>query len=192
MAADQKKARDEGRTLVFVDETGFLLQPTVRRTWAPRGRTPVIKAWARHDRLSVIAALAVLPDGTRPRLYFRPRRANFDGRGAADFLRHLRRVVRGPLLLVWDRAPIHRAESVKSFLSAHPGRVHIEPLPGYAPELNPVEHVWGKSKGSDLANFCPDDIDALQTRAAGALAKHQRRPYLLMSYFRQAGLHFDG
>lgn len=192
MAAAQKKARDEGRTVVFIDETGYMLSPTVRRTWAPRGQTPVLTAWARHDRLSVIAALCVRPDGSCIRLYFRVRRGNFDGPAVVGFLKHLCRVVRTPMLLVWDRASIHRGEAVKEFLRTHPGRIHIEPLPGYAPDLNPVEHVWGQSKGWDLANFCPTDIDQLQRGAVGSLTGHRQRPSLLMSYFHQAGLYFDG
>ena len=61
LAAYQKKARRRGASIVFIDETGFHLQPVNRRTWAPRGETPVQRAWDRYDRLSVIGAVTLSP-----------------------------------------------------------------------------------------------------------------------------------
>jgi hypothetical protein len=71
-----KKARREHRTIVLLDESGFMLQPLVRRTWAPRGETPVHRTWDRHHRLSVISALTVSPNRRRLGLYFSMHDAN--------------------------------------------------------------------------------------------------------------------
>lgn len=128
------------------------------------------------------------PDGSRMRLLFQIRENNYDAAAVAFFLYHLCHVVKGRILLVWDRAPIHRGDPVKEFLRKHPGRIHIEPLPGYAPDLNPVEAVWGHTKYGDLANFTPHDLTELKNAAAGSLHRKRRKPRLLRSFFAQAGL----
>ncbi len=93
-----------------------------------------------------------------------------------DFLRALRRHVRGPLILVWDRLATHRARSTKAFLARCP-QIHTVLLPPYAPELNAVEYVWGYFKGGPLANHAPDNADELArtaVRHARTLAGRQR------------------
>ena len=76
VARGQKKARDRGWSIVLIDESGFILQPVVRRTWAPKGQTPIQYSWDRHDRLSVISAITMSPVRQRFGLYFRIHRHN--------------------------------------------------------------------------------------------------------------------
>ena len=78
-----------------------------------------------------------------------------------DFLGHLLRQLKGKLLVVWDGLSAHRAGVVDDFICAQRGRLVIEPLPGYAPELNPAEHIWGHWKHHELPNFCPRDFGQL-------------------------------
>src|SRR5207237_1473242 len=92
--------------LVFLDESGFFLTPTVRRTLAPRGKTPVLAAWDRRDRLSAISAITVSPVAARPNLYFEVYRHHVHGEEVVAFLADLHRRL-GPLMVVWDRGPIH-------------------------------------------------------------------------------------
>ena len=104
-----------------------------------------------------------------------------------DFLRALRRHVRGPLILIWDRRATHRARSTKAFLARCP-QVHTVPLPPYAPELNAVEYVWGYLKGGPLANHAPDNADELArttVRHARTIAGCQR---LLRGFVHATGL----
>jgi transposase len=182
-----KKARREGRALVFIDQTGFMLQPTVRRTWAPKGHTPIHYSWDRHDRLSVNGAITVSPLRQRLGLYFSFSTDNITGDEVFTFVQRLRQHLRRPLLIVWDRFSGHKkAERVLTRIYGR--HIHVERLPAYAPDLNVVDHCWGHTKYSDLANFIPDDLDDLAGEVAKSLLAKHRRPSLLKSFFQHAKL----
>lgn len=182
-----KKARREGRTIVFIDQTGFMLQPTVRRTWAPTGQTPIQKSWDRHDRLSVNGAITLSPLAQRLGLYFTFATDNITGEDIFTFVQRLRQHLRRPLLVIWDRfSGHHKAERLlKSIYGQH---IHVERLPAYAPELNVVDHCWGHTKYSDLANFIPDNLEDLAGEVAQSLIAKHHRPSLLRSFFQHAKL----
>ena len=181
MARPSSKAEAEGRTILFVDEAGFYLLPFVARTYAPRGQTPVLRAPLTRDHLSAISA--VTPDG---RLFTHVRREAFRGPAIVAFLRQLLRQVRGKLLVIWDGAPIHHCQPVKDFLAAGAAhRLHLERLPGYAPELNADEGVWNLLKRVELKNRCCRDLDELRWELGLAIRRLQRRPHLLRACFRQ-------
>jgi transposase len=105
-----------------------------------------------------------------------------------DFLGHLLRHVPGRLLIIWDRLPQHRARLVREFIAAQEGRLLTEYLPAYAPELNPVEYLWGYWKHHALPNFCPDDLTELGYFGRLALRRMRRRPALVRSFWKQANL----
>lgn len=160
LAPDKKNARRQGAHVVFIDESGFSLTPTLRRTWAPRGQTPVIDHV--HDRRSVsaIAALSVSPGRHRLGCWMHLWPDSVDSRHVIAFLRDLLRHVRGPVIVVWDRLAAHRCSAVGEFVRSWP-RLCLEWLPAYAPELNPVEWLWSYLKGVSLAHLCPDDEESL-------------------------------
>lgn len=89
-----------GAHLVFVDESGFLLIPSVRKTWAPRGQTPLLRCWQRHDKLSVISGISVSPRRRRVGLYYRVHPTNIHQAEVCEFLRHLLRHLRGPVMVL--------------------------------------------------------------------------------------------
>jgi transposase len=175
---------------VFLDESGFMLTPTVRRTLAPRGKTPILKSWDRHDRISAISAVTVSPKRRRLGLDFRllPDDTNAHGEDTVAFLRQLRRQVPGPMTVLWDRANIHdRSRAVRAYLAEHP-EIVTEPLPGYAPETNPDEMVWQHTKHGRLANFAPEDTAELRAALIGELSRIGRKPELLAAFIRHAGV----
>jgi len=94
----------------------------------------------------------------------------------------------GQAVGVWDGLPAHRARLVSEFIRAQRGRLAIERLPGYAPELNPVEYIWGYWKNHELPNFCPRDFGQLGYQARRALRRMRRRPRLVSSFWHQAEL----
>ena len=99
---------------MFIDESGFMLAPTIRRTYAPRGRTPVCKVGNPHGRISVIGAMTISPHHRHFGICFDLLKDNANYRGDAIvlFLEKLRRKVPGPLTILWDAIPIHRAGTV--------------------------------------------------------------------------------
>ncbi len=157
--------------------------PFVARTYAPVGRTPVLRAPLTRDHLSAISAIT--PDG---RLFTHIRRESFRGPAVVDFLRQLLRQVRGKLLVIWDGAPVHHSQPVKDFLAAGAAhRLHLERLPGYAPELNADEGVWNLLKRGELKNRCCQDLDELRWELGLAIRRVRRKAHLLVACFRQCG-----
>jgi transposase len=151
--------------LVFLDETGFLMMPLVRRSWAPRGQTPFLYHRTQsHKKVSVIAVLCVSPARDQIRLYFRLHPdANINASSVLDFLKNLSRQLNAPMILLWDRFLAHRAKKVQSYIQNTRG-LYSEYLPPYAPELNPCENVWGYMKRNPLANDTPYDLFSLTQR----------------------------
>jgi transposase len=168
---------------VFVDEAGAYLLPTVVRTYAPRGETPTLAETLTRDHLSLISG--VTPHG---QLFWQIYEGAITGAEVVRFLQHLERRVRGPVFVIWDGASIHWNKVVQQFLAdGHAARVHLEPLPGYAPELNPDEGVWHTLKDKELANVACADLCQLQQELRRALARLERRPEVIRSFFRHAG-----
>jgi transposase len=172
---------------VFLDESGFQLQPLRRRTWAPRGQTPVLRVWDRRDRISAIAAVSLAPRNLRIGLYFQLLSHNVRTDDGVAFIRTLRRQLRRPLLLVLDRYSVHRA-AVQRLQAEGATWLRVEWLPAYAPELDPVEYVWNHTKYTDLANFAPDDVATLDSAIRQSLHAQRRDSWLKHSYFRSAKL----
>jgi transposase len=145
-----------------------LLQPLCRRTWAPRGQTPIEYAWDRHDRLSAISSLSLSPARRRIDLYFHILRHNARTADLVHYLRQLHRQLRRPLILVCDRYSVHRA-AARQLQSEQCRWLSVEWLPAYAPDLNPVEAIWNRTKYAQLSNFIPDDVEHLFDEVVNAL-----------------------
>jgi transposase len=135
---------------VFVEEAGFYLLPMAVRTYAPRGHTPVLRVALTHDHLSAISG--VTPQG---KLYMMIQDTPFDGLAVVRFLRHLLRHISGRVLVIWDGRPAHHGQVVNNFLAQGAAqRLHLERLPGYAPDLNPDEGVWHYLKAVEWRTLC--------------------------------------
>ncbi len=165
-----------------------MLQPVCRRTWAPRGQTPVLRQWDRRDRLSAISALTVAPRRRRFGLYWALYRHNIRTAEVLRFLQALRRHLPRGFTVIWDRHRPHRARRVENWLAKYSATIQVEWLPAYAPELNPVEHIWSHTKHGDLANFAPADLDRLEGAVLTSLIRKRAQRQLLAAFFRGAGL----
>ena len=149
------------------------------RTWAPKGKTPIVHYWYKQDRISAISALAVFPKRRRLALYLQLRTRNLTGLDVRAFLKHLLRHLRGPIVLLWDRGTIHRRSEVKQWIQHHP-RLHVEPFPAYAPELNPAEYIWGQADRT-LANSAPTDLVQLNAMLHNSVRRIRGSQKLLWS-----------
>jgi len=168
-----------------------LTAPFIRRTWAPQGKTPIFYQKGRsYQKVSAIGALCVSPNLRKCRLFFRLHcNQSVDKHLTVQFLSQLRSQIKGPIIIVWDRLQVHRSKTVRSYLKRHPN-FHFEFFPPYAPELNPVEYVWGWLKMNPLANKAFED--------AAEIAKHtlrhgrglQYNKKLLRSFLKQSPLFF--
>lgn len=174
--------------IVFADESGFSQRPSVRRTWALKGQTPVLRELVTWNRFSVIGALGWHRKRKQVRLFLSLRPHAIKADDIIVFLRSLRRHVRGKVILVWDNLPVHHSRVVREYLQAQRKWLQVEWLPAYAPELNPVEDVWANLGGRELANFVPDDMDQLQGQITKGARRIRRHSKLLWGFLKHGQL----
>lgn len=167
---------------MFIDESGLSQRPHRCRTWSPRGQTPVLQYSFNWKTLSAMAGV------TWWNFYFRLYPGSIRSPQVIEFLSHLMRHIHSNLLVIWDGAPIHRSRLVKNFVTQQNDRIDLETLPAYAPELNPVEYLWGYWKQHELPNFCPKTFSDLSLHAVRALKRMRRRPKLIVAFWKQAEL----
>lgn len=174
---------DHKATLVFTDESGFLLLPLVRRTLARRGQTPVLMHRARHrDKVSVAAALTLSPDQGHVSLYVQIYRNQYvTAERYARFLRELLWRRAEPLVVIQDQGSMHKGDALRR-LSADFPRLDLNWLPPYAPELNPVEALWNFAKDKQLSNFVPRDVAHLEHAVRDDLEKIRQDQHRLRSF----------
>jgi transposase len=180
----QRRARRERRVLVFEDESGFYLLPGLVRTYAPEAQTPVLREKQTRDHLSVMGGMT--PAG---KVYTLARQESLNGLHSVEFLVHLLRVAGERLLVIWDGSPIHRRVAVTDFVASTRGKVRLEALPGYAPDLNPWdEGGWHHLKDVEMRNLVCRDLEELHQEFHLAIARLRQKPHLIRSFFAQAGL----
>ena len=161
--------------IVWGDPSGFSLLPQHVRTWARHGHghTPVLRVPLTRDHRAAIAALT-----PHQRLVMPTQTTAYHSTDVVRFLRVLWRKSSGQLLIIWDGAPIHRGQPIKDCLARGAAkRSHREQLPGYAPDLTPVEGICNSLQCRDLGTVCCRDFTALATalRRAQERLRHKRR-----------------
>ena len=153
------------------------------RTYAPRGQTPLLRVKLTRDHLSAIGAIT--PQG---RLFMQMQEGAYKAKDVVGFLRLLLRKIPGKLLVIWDGASIHRAKEVKDFLKRGAAkRLHLERLPGYAPELNPQEGVWNLLKRVELKNVCCLDLQHIEEELLHAKERLRHHKSTLSQCYAHAG-----
>jgi transposase len=125
-----------------------------------------------NERVNLIGGLCLTPGERKLKLYVRSYWHTITGEQIVDFLEHLLAHVSGPIVLLWDKHPIHKRRVVKVFLSRHP-RLMVEWFPTAAPELNPTEGVWAQVT-EYTASTAPHGKMELQGYIKAALARTRR------------------
>ena len=192
MGAAKKNAQRRRAWLVFEDESGVSQQPVVRRTWAPRGETPILRPIGGHwKRLSIAGALAFRWDGCDARFFFQTYAGTYSDARLITFLRALKRHFRGErVTLIWDGLGAHRSRRMRQYLARQRTWLTVERLPAYAPELNPIEQIWGNVKTRELANVCAATLAELRRPLRRGFGRIRRDPELAAGFLCHAGLEF--
>lgn len=173
--------------MILLDEKGFSLISPLKRTWAPVGQTPRMRtSLNHHDRLNLIGALISSPKGQRIRLRVQSTTDNQTGEHVLRFLHGLLADIAGPIVLLWDSAPIHTRHKVKDFLATQ-SRLHVFDFPKYAPELNPVEFLWAQLS-EHLACRAPQSIHELKVLVHTAMQRSRVSRWRLEACLRGAEL----
>jgi transposase len=186
-AALAGKADDEAQVSVWVDQAGVYRLAHHVRTWARQGQTPVLRVPLTRDQRAAIAAL------TADQRLVMPTQTESSHRTAVvRFLRLLLRKIAGKLLMIWDGAPIHRGQPIKDFLAQGAGRrIHLEPLPGYAPDLTPVEGIWTYLNCRALGTVCCRDFAELDTALRRAKERLRHKHQVLRGCITECGYRIE-
>jgi transposase len=176
LAGAKKNCAKQGRTIVFIDESGVSERPHRVRTWAPRGQTPVLQYSFTWNQLSAVAGV------TFWNIYFKLVKGAVRAPECVAFLKSLtRHLAPRKLLIIWDRLQAHRSRLVRDYVDAQGGDIQLEFLPPYAPELNPKENLWDEIREKIFKNYALKSIDAVHAKLNEAIAYINRRPELVKS-----------
>lgn len=175
--------------IIFADESGLSERPSIRSTWAPRGKTPVVVHNFRWYKCSMMGGLIYRPDGASAKLTFEIIEGSYNKESIFSWCQRLVRTLAGTRAhLIWDRLKAHYNKAVRTFLKKHGITVHF--LPGYSPNLNPTEWLWANLKGKELANLSAKDIAAASDEAKRGIRRIRSKQSLMKSFLKGAGLSF--
>ncbi len=181
LARAQKRADEQRTTIVWGDESAFYLLPLAVRTWAPAGQTPVLRVPLSRDHLAVISGITLTGD-----LFLQAQEDAYDAHGVVGFLQAVLDQVEGQVTVIGDGALMHRSHVIKDFLREGAAkRLHLEQLPGYAPDLNPDEGIWNYLKRVELGNVCCHNLAELTEQVRLAEQRLHDQPEIIRACSRQ-------
>jgi hypothetical protein len=161
----------------------------VRRTWAPRGRTPILRHPFNWKKLSICSAISYRWDAARSGLYFRVIAGSYNDEKLIDFLVQLKRHFHGSrVILIWDGLPSHRSRRMANYVSQQRTWLSVVHLPAYAPEMNPVEGLWANILGQELANRSVNNLGDMVEGVRDGFRRVHSTGRLLHSFLTHAGL----
>jgi transposase len=187
--AIRKAAKAEGATIYFADEAGIRSDYHAGTTWAPVGRTPVVRATGARFSINMISAVTA-----QGALRFTVHEGTVN---AVVFIEFCKRLLHdadksgaGPVYLIVDGHPAHRAKATTKFVASTEGRLKLFFLPGYSPELNPDEWVWKNVKHDRIGKTGVTSQDDLHSKVSSALRRLQKLPALVRSFFKDPHLRY--
>jgi hypothetical protein len=188
-------AAETGAYVCFEDEAGQNLRPPKARTWAPRGRTPVVSVSGKGSGRVSVAGLVCLKPGARGHLFYRLRihrgrkgeRRSMSEDDYAGLVTAAHKELHAPVILIWDNLNTHVSAAMQALISARSGWLTEVRLPSYAPELNAAEGAWANMKNG-LGNLAAADVNQLAAIIRNRLKRIQYRPALIEGFLAQTGL----
>jgi transposase len=176
------EARAASGTVFFVDEAGVRSDYHAGTTWAPVGKTPTVRATGARFGLNMISAITA-----KGALRFAVLAGTLTTPVFIDFLTRLvhdaARTGAGPVFVIVDGHPVHRAKAVDDFVASTDGGLRLYRLPGYSPQLNPDEWVWNNVKADGVAPAAPKGPEQLQAVVTARLRRLQRLPHIVRGFF---------
>lgn len=171
-----------------MDESGVSQRPPLQSTWAPKGCTPVLEHNFNWKKLSVASALAYRWDNAAQELFFESKPGSYNTESLIEWLEAMRREMpRRKCILIWDGLPAHKSCRMKRYLETQKDWLEEERLPGYAPELNPVEQLWCNVKKKELGNLCASELWEVEREMRSGM-RRVRRKNMAKSFLQHAGL----
>ena len=174
----KKRAKKLGATTYFEDESGIRSDFHAGTTWAPKGKTPVIKVTGARFSTNMVAAIS-----TRGHMRFMVNQGSVTADVLCDFLKRLMHNAQQPIFLIWDGHPTHKSKKVRECIESYEGKLEVYLLPSYSPELNPTEQVWRSVKNHGVGRKSVFGPDQLKSAVIGCLRRLQKIPKIVQSFF---------
>jgi transposase len=178
-------AKAQGATIYFADEAGIRSDYHSGTTWAPVGKTPVVRNTGARYSVNMISAVSA-----QGALRFTVHEGTVNATVFINFCKRLLHDSDGPVYLVVDGHPSHRAKITTKFVASTDGRLKLFFLPGYSPELNPDEWVWKNVKHDRIGKTGVASQDDLKAKAVSALRRLQKLPALVRAFFKDPHLRY--
>jgi len=182
IAAEAKKA---GATVYFADEASVRSDYHAGTTWAPVGKTPVVKTTGARFSVNMISAVTA-----RGALRFSIINGTLTAPKFIDFCKRLLHDAPGPVFLILDGHPVHRSKAVKAYAESTAGRLRLFRIPAYSPQLNPDEWVWKNVKHDRVGKAGVSGPDQFKALAVTALRRLQRMPSIVRGFFADPNLSY--
>ena len=174
----KKRAKKLGATTYFEDESGIRSDFHAGTTWAPKGKTPVVKVTGARFSTNMVAAIS-----TRGHMRFMVNQGSVTADVLCDFLKRLMHNAQQPIFLIWDGHPTHKSKKVRECIESYEGKLEVYLLPSYSPELNPTEQVWRSVKNHGVGRKSVFGPDQLKSAVIGCLRRLQKIPKIVQSFF---------
>jgi transposase len=174
----KKRAKKRGAMIFFLDEAGFQSDPPLRRTYGLKGKTPVVQTSGQRQSINVISAV-----NARGEFWAATYEGKLNAEAFVVFLQDFMKGRKRKVILVVDRHPSHFAKVVQRYVASTDGRLELEPLPSYSPELNPDEFVWSHMKNNGVSKKPLKRNEALRDRVEEDLLKIKGNRALVRSFF---------
>jgi transposase len=175
----KKRAKKLGATTYFEDESGIRSDFHAGTTWAPKGKTPVVKVTGARFSTNMVAAIS-----TRGHMRFMVNQGRVTADVLCDFLKRLMHNAQQPIFLIWDGHPTHKSKKVRECIESFEGKLEVYFLPSYSPELNPTEQVWRSVKNHGVGRKSVFGPDQLKSAVIGCLRRLQKIPKIIQAFFR--------
>lgn len=183
----QKRAKKEGATIYFHDESGIRSDFHSGTTWSPKGETPIVESTGSRFSLNMLAAIT--PKGE---MRFMIVKGTVTSNEICDFLNRLMKNNENKVFLIWDGHPIHKSKQTKNCIASFDGRLEVFLLPPYSPDLNPIEQLWHHTKGNSVGRKAVKSIKQLKRFVINKLRSLQKLPKIISSLFKHPDCTYIG
>jgi len=182
-----KAAKAAGGRIFFCDEAGIRTDYHSGTTWAPVGRTPIVRGTGNRKSVNMISAIS-----PRGEFHFSFLSGNLNSMLFIDYLKNLMHDIPGPIFLIVDGYPSHKSKETLEFVQSTKGRLNLFFLPPYSPELNPDEWVWKSIKHDQVGKMASRSVVEMKNGISKAVARLQSATDFVLGFFRDPDLAYIG
>jgi transposase len=173
-----KRAKAQGATIYWVDETGVTNQSNSQRGYAPKGKTPVLQHDGAKRKMNMISAVT-----NRGEVRFMCYTSTMTQSKFILFLSKLIKSTDGPVVVITDNLSVHHGKRVAKWVAEQGDAIELRFIPSYSPELNADEYLNRDLKKNVNSKRTPRTVAELKANISSFMHSIQKQPERIMSYF---------